>query len=705
MNKVIRDTLIKDVKNELNKVIDDLVTETNVYNLELFNTVKNITIETDNIIKKTSVLSDMLLDLKSITNSTNSLDLKNLKDRVIESKNIEIVNNSISLTKSNINSVEFNSKQSVIRSMFEYSIQDSLNNSEKLENVLKYNKPFNITFINRQNFNLDLILTFNNVSKVNELTFDFLNQNNLPTINSISYLDLNNNIIPILFNINLESIDLNNKLTIENKYSLIFETIQTKQLIINISNVRSNILELEKISTYYNTYPSDGYIIFNYTNEKPILKVSVSSDTNNSFATLEVSTDLQNWIKLDRVESISLDNVKKILSFNTTNTKSFKTEEEVKSIYFKVTFTNPTKNLEDNFSFIKENTLSNFENINSNKYTNYLIKNTDNSYGKDKFILNSLVSNLELSDLETIRVNNRTKFLGFLNNEVSINYNSNYNSDILFTNRLKKVSTNIIDSTTLDPIDYTIYDINIVKDSNITKSSENICFKLKYSEGLYFINHNKNELVVNLTTNFTLNSNSLTIILENNLEDVIIYNEIKEKVVVIKKEDIKSFTFNNTSYFYISLLTYLYNNNTIDGLTLNVLYPLVNISEKEYSVVNGKLVLNTSETISGEMYKILKKKATYETKLSYINGNYLERISPENLTKNTQDVFESKDTLKLNHTFIKKGSIKIVSINNPNELTYTPNTTETINYLNVNTKEDPKYLKLDTTDETIYLEI
>ena len=91
--------------------------------------------------------------------------------------------------------------------------------------------------------------------------------------------------------------------------------------------------------------------------KSPILKASVDSDAITDNVQISISTDLSSWIPMETTSSLNLSGNSKIVSFNTINELSFKTGEDVKTMYVRFTLVNKGTDLEKSKSFktVKEN--------------------------------------------------------------------------------------------------------------------------------------------------------------------------------------------------------------------------------------------------------------------------------------------------------------------------------------------------------------
>lgn len=708
MNKEQIENIVN-TKELLESATSNVIVKSNTSNSNLYSLLLEVQEDTNPLLKKISTISDMLLDIKVITGSslTNLGLLQN--SPIYSNKNASILNNKISLAKNQTKEIQFVENNSTIRSILPLSLVDAkTNQSTNLLNLFKFNKETKIVF-NRVGYSCTLVLNYANKQFINSILLDFGDTKSLPNITNLRYLNQDNVVVKTLFN-NVESLDLSERLIVDNKIELNFDTIFTHQIEIDFASNSQSFFTLEKVQTFLNKYVEKAEVVYGpITAKSPILKASISSQAISDSVDIAISTDLSSWIPMEITSSLNLSGNSKIVSFNTINELSFKTQEDIKALYIKFTLTNKLKDLEKSKSFrtIKETNLSrNPLNILEAKYTNYKLKNTPKFFGSSLTKSNTSLNQLDLSTINKLTVDNEYTFLGLVDTPISTSIKNTKVSDISYSNKLKKIDYQDVSATLLDVVGGEIFDIDVVSYTNSpvkNRGEKNVVFKLKVPEGLYKIISNRNTLSLDLRTNFIENSSNLTIIVPR--EDIKIVNEIDQVLALIKKEDLNTFKVEEIDYFYINLNGILYEEFKIEGCTLNTLYPIKELSIDEYAVEDGILIINNNNENIASFYKTVSTPAEYSKHISYLNGNFLKRESPEYTITSTTKVLDNANVIKLQNTFIKKGSISFKEIKNTDAEKYNTNLNQGIKFLNIGTNENPLYLKPDDLDETTYIEV
>lgn len=690
-------------KKEIEDTVNDSITYSNTVNGALLKCMSTVNTTVEPFIKKLSTVSDMLLDLKTITgNSLNKVNL--LATNVYSNSNVQVNNNSISLSKIKTINIPVSAEDSTMYSNVSFVILNKEGIQSSYTALFKYNESIDVLF-DRVGFNLKIFLKYKNKTFINTVELGLGNKT-LPIINSISYLNNESSLIPVLVN-KSKSLDLNSKISKDNKYTLEFDTVFTDQICIDLGTTLHNKLSLDSIQTFLNTYATAGEIVFGpISANSPILKTSIESSSITDNCKLFVSTDLSSWLPMDTTSSLNLDKDKsKVTSFNTINSKSFKSDTDVTSLYVLVRLSSISVEYDpNNLITVKESSLSNnTSEVVSDKYTMYKLKNSPKSYNNLIVKNNVKISEIPLSSIEYIRIDNKELLRGFKDSPVSYTDSSLTISDVSYKNKYKKVSYDMVSATDIDPVDSKLLDIVVVKEPVVISNNvtSNIAYKTKVPEGIYKVISNSSTLVYDLTTSFTCNS--INTILITNYEDIKIVNEIEQVLYRINKEDIKQITYLGETYYYLDLEDYFYEKITIPGYSKAILYPLIPLSNFEYALVNGKIILGLDAEIEVDVYKLKKYEKTYIKHLSYTNGNYLERVEEEDVRYNNSTIVsDNSKIVKLNNIFIKKGSIAFSEDTSAESEVYSPKTTPDIPYIDIS---DNTYVNIDETNNETYLEL
>jgi hypothetical protein len=700
--------VVSDVKEELVATVNQATTKSNDTSVKLFNTLNTVEEKTNTFLKRLTVVSDMLLDLKTITGDVkNQINIIS-SGAVLQKTDIEVSSNAIEVSKDTQTEIPFNHEKSVIRSILPFYLKDQSGVQISQREVFKFNKNFSISF-SRVGYSFSVVLVYPYKVFLNSLLLDFLNtyEGNLPVLSSLKYLNEDGKEVQVLVN-NLKSIDLNDKLRLDNNYNLTFETVYTDQLTIEFSNKSHNSLSITSIKSYLNTYKSNGEIIYGpFSTKSSILKASISSSSISDQTEISVSHDMSSWIKMDTTTSLNLSQDKtKVVSFNTINDRSFKTEEDVKKLYVKISI-NPLQDTSLNTAYktVKESNLSRTPStLPKDKYTIYEKRERSRSYG----VQTNLVASLDLvptESIDSLGYRNQLYSIGFVDTPFSCSVANKEQRAYKYVNKLLKVDSGIIDATYIDPKEFNIYDMQIleVKDTYRNNSSQNLCIKSNVPEGMYKIVVGSKTLSLDLTSGYI--NNSLNLVVSVPYSDVKILNEINEVVFNIQKESLNKYTEDEVDYYYLDLSNYLFHTIVISGMKHSVLYPSLPLNTDEFSLLNGSLVFSDSNEYEVDIFQLAKKEVVYTTHLSYLNGNYLKREEDDSTTYNFTVVKDSRSIIKLNHVLIKNGSVVITNVATEDTEQYTPQLTPAVSYLNLGQDQELVYLSTDTDNPEIYLEI
>lgn len=694
---------MNEFKKEIEEIVNDSITYSNTVNGSLLDCMSVVNNTLSPFIKKLSTVSDMLLDLKTITgNSYSKISL--LSSTVHSNTNIQISNDSLLLAKTNTIEIPTSAEDSTMYSSIPFVVLDESGIQTNYRDLFKYNKSVDIVF-NRVGYNLKIYLKYKEKTFINTLELN-LDNKTLPVVNSISYLNNENSFISLLINKN-KSVDLNSKVSSDNKYTLEFDTVFTDQLCIDLGTTINNKLSINSVRTFLNSYATEGEIVFGpISTNSPILKVSIESLDITKNCKLFVSTDMSSWIPMDTTSSLNLDqNKSKVVSFNTINSKSFKSENDITSVYVLLRLKSDTlENDPKNLITVKESSVSNnTSEIITDKYTVYKVKDCPRAYNKTIIKNNVKISEIPLSNIETIKIDNKYLFRGFKDTPISYSDSSTNASNITYKNKYKKVSYDNVDATDIDPVDCTLLDIVVVKEDSLISNNitSDIVYKTKVPEGIYKVIGNSGSLTYDLTSSFTLNS--INTILITNHEDLKITNEIGQTLYTIPKDSLSTVEHLNEKYYYIDLEDYFYEKVTITGYSKSVLYPLIPLLDFEYSIVDGEVLLGNQLEVQATLYKLKKYKKEYTKHLSYTNGNYLERVEDEDVRFNNSTVVtDNSKIVKLNNIFIKKGSIKFYEESTSDIENYSPKTTPDIPYIDVS---NDTYISIEENNDETYLEL
>lgn len=713
---------ISSLKENISTFYDTTTTKVNEKAVETYNTIEKTTSEISKVRDKISVLSDMFTDLRVLNGTSKNLTyLSSLP--VVENKGIRIHNDTFNLDTLVKSLKEFSVKDSSISSLEKYTLNTLDNKRTSIDSFLKNNIDTLVTFpTTRYTFSLNL--RYDNLEQINNIEIQLgLLTESFPIISSIKYIDKNNveqNAI-ILNNTEL-NYDLDYNREIDNKYSLDISPILTDQLNIEFTSKVGSSVTLKNIKTYLKKEVTNGEVILGPIHiNNPLLKLALDADDFSTGLKFSFSTDLDYWLPLDLSSIISPETNRKILSFNTINSNSIKSEEDIYSFYIKVEITSELLTNEDLPTDIYEtrredNSINNdkLNIIEDNLFSAYKVKNSDFIHGEYQYIENLNTKSFNFSNVEYIECNGKSKVLGLIESPYSItNENNISNGGIGAELKYKRLNSEKVNSSTqYDLANSKIFDIYLrdINSTINTKEKSNICLSLKRKvdnkgidipEDTYLIvsKDSRKSLQIDLTTPFILNSSST--IINVPYEDIIIRDSLGEVVYKEDKDNLLTIEELNeigesTKYYFINLVDILFEPIEVEGYTYNKLYPLVALGDKEYGLERGRIITGKDILVNIKGKELIKTEVEVIKVVNYINGNYFKRIDDNFTYYDEQTIGDValQNIVKLNNVSIEKGSIQIEEYYE-DKTRYTSNPSSSFKFINVNTEEDPAYLDVD----------
>lgn len=490
MNRLIL-SKIEELKYKLNDDYTNTTSDTNNNATKTYNTISKVTQEVTTIKNKIGVLSDMFTDLRVLNGTAkNIINLSTVP--IVENNGIKISNDKFELDTSIKNRKEISVKDSSISSLEKYTLTTSNNKKTDIDSFLKTAIDATITFpTTRYTFNLNLRYT--SLEQINSIEIQLgLLTESYPLINSIKYIDKDNiEQTAIILNNTSTNYDLDYYREVDNKYVIDISSILTDQIIIEFTSKTSSSLMLKDIKTYFKREVETGEITLGpiHTNT-PLLKVALDTEDISNGASFEFSTDQEYWLKLDSSSIITSDTNTKILSFNTVNTKSIKTNEDIYTFYIKVSLassvlTNEDSNVDIYNTVREDNSLNNdvLETIENNLFSVYKVKNSDFIHGDYQFIDNLNIKDFNIKCLEYIEVNGVSKVIGLIETPYSVSSSTTINNGGIGAElKLKRLNANTVSScVNYDLANAKVYDIypRDIEETINTRQKDNLCFYLK----------------------------------------------------------------------------------------------------------------------------------------------------------------------------------------------------------------------------------
>ena len=683
---------------------------------ETYNLLKKVSENFKPILDKISVIGDMFTDLRLLNGTAKNVHyLSDLE--VVEVEGIEDTSQGFGLKPTLKNLKEISVKDSGISSIESYRLLDSNLKSTTVDSFLKANEEVQVKFVNNK-YSFSLNLMYPKIEQINSIELQLgLTTESYPIVSSIKYVDSYNNFQDVIINNNSRNIDLDETRVKDNLYILGITPIKTKQLIIEFTSRESSSIIFKSIKTYFTKMAKNGHLILGPIHtEKPILKLAIDATESTSGVSYAISTDKEFWIPLTLSSHMSLDG-SKIISFNTINDLSLKTNTDVYSIYIKIEINSSI--LED----INNNSLSLYREdgvisdnrmtqIDDNRLSAYRVKNSDFIYGKYSYVENLNVSSLSLSMVEVLESNGTFKVLGLQDTRYSITQKSNPNAVIgSFGVELKlkrQPASSIIDAKDFDIANAKLFDIytRYFEETINVKQRGNLIFTLKQKEGMYKIvgKTTRKSVDIDLTTPFT--SNSINTIIQVPYEDIIIYDSLNNEISTILKKDLLLIEEINNgleeSTYFINLVDLLFEPPIIEDLKLNKLFPIEALKDGEYGLSNGYIEVNSNTVLKYKGYELIKTEVPVVKTVNYTNNNFIKRVE-DGFTyyeEQYEDYYELKNVIKLKNASIEKGSILIEEFyGDINDYISEPLHLQRL--INVSTKEDPTYVKVDEDDNLL----
>ena len=492
MNKVILDK-IADLKDKVATTYNKTTEDINTAATSTYNNINKSLTEVSNIKNKISVISDMFTDLRVLNGTAkNIIYLSTLP--IVENEGIKLKNDKYYLDTLIKTNKEISVKDSSISSVEKYTLSTLDKKRTSIDTFLKSSVETLIEFPNNR-YTFSLNLRYPTVEQINSLELQLgLLTDSYPIISSIKYIDKDNvEQTAVILNNTSTNYDLDYNRELDNKYTLDLSTIITDQINIEFTSKVSSSLIIKEVKTYFKKEVNSGEIIVGPVHtQEPLLKVALDCDELSEGCTFEFSTDLDYWLPLDSSSIITDKTNTKILSFNTVNSKSIKTTEDIYTFYIKINIeskvlTNDDMNIniyktlrEDNI--ISTDTLSL---VDDNLFSAYKLKSSDFVYGDYQYTENLNIKDFSKEIVEYIEVNGTSKVLGLIDTPYSITDTNNTNNlSIGCELKFKRLDSEfIIDSRNYDLANSKIYDIypRYIEETINIKQKDNLCFMLKGS--------------------------------------------------------------------------------------------------------------------------------------------------------------------------------------------------------------------------------
>ena len=619
-----------------------------------------------NEIKKLSIMTDKLSNLIVIAGNTYFYNKgKNLK--VIENSNIDFDPelNSIKLRPSLAYKLEpkegtnklitdkkiriFNKDKSKLMALDDMLIKKSTINIRTEENNYKY--TIAITF--------NELTQYNNINlKLNEETESY------PHITEIYYINNKREKKSVkILNNNLYDLDTDLVKNSTNIYSIDTEIVLADNIYIVLED-NLNELIIDSLDINYMEYPSEGSIVFEaIQNDKPIMKVGIESEGNIEAAKFELSYNNKDWVPIDISNTYALEKKNKVISYNTINAKSIKTEKDVKLVYIKVTLSAITE-VFTTIAKINKNTYvsSSFDNttLSYNSYSLYE-NSTSNFYGKlsnqNRFDFTNLYNRGEY-----LIIDNQYYVKGFVETSVSKTKDSKYvYAPVSLKTKEYKVTGDIIEYKSIDISTKEIYSTYIEDVNKNLIDTTNMKFVLPLKDDIpntmYYISQGDKEIEIDLSVGYINSVLDILVVIDPESQSEVYLldsfnNPIRKLPVFVLTTGNKAVSLLDAGLFK-------------DIENLSYTYPLEPLKQYELGLIDNKLEsINKDREVKA--YNLVTKKIYTKDTISHKNTNYTEILSSDDykqsFTKHKEEIIKYKKQQKLLKSGIVKGSIIIEEV-------------------------------------------
>lgn len=670
-------TNVRDILTDVDNTINSAISDTNSAATRMYNSIKNYSEEVEGYRKKISVMGDMITDLNVITGNTKtSVQLSDLP--VVSSKGITYKDSGFTLDTLREATIEYDAATSLILSEKPYIIKDMSGRTKTLSDVFKYDTPTTLE-VTQLGYSFKFVLKYSKISKINRLVLTLPQElEDYPFIDSITAVSKNNvSTIPVrILNHNSYNYSLDDNRVVGNRYEIDIESISTKEIEITFTSKISTKFELVSLKTEYHIYETNGEIVLGpVVSDEPILKIGLSSVNTSDNVTLSVSTDNNEWILLKDVNTIEEGNNRKVVSFNTINSRSFKTESKVLSLYIKLSLKASTiESVVTNEAYedyredglIDPSVLSSVEN---GRYSAYRVKTSDFTYGRNAYSSTTEIDESTREDMSRLFIAGYQKVLGFSSSIYALGKDSLVNNNIDIELKPKRLEAKVdIDTNTFDSVGGDLYDIMVVdiRESINTLASNNLCFKLKHKEDTYKLVSKVSKDYITFKVDSNYITNSTQTLFEVPYDDILLKDSLGETLVTFAKEGLfsvedKGSDGETVKHYFVNLIDILYEKFYIKDYKYNPMYPIKALESNEYAMLDGRLVLGKGSIVNVVGFKTIKSKINKSVNISYQNGNSWKRIDPLYTYNHTQIDLRDQEVsvIKLDHTSIEPGSLAV----------------------------------------------
>lgn len=599
-----------------------------------------------NEIKRLSIITDKLSNLMVIAGNTYHY---NTDFKVIESKDVEFDGDTLKLKPTLSYRLEPTSSKFITDKKVRVFNKDK-NKLMSLDDLLVRKQSINIV-TEENSYKYTLGVMFNELTQLNNIKLKLNEETeSYPHITEVYYINNRQEKKNVkILNNNLYDIDLDLIKNSENIYTIDIETVSSDNIYIVLED-HLNELILDELDVNYMEYPDEGYIILEaISNEKPILKVGLELDGQTK---AELSHNLTDWVGIDISNTYALEKHDKVVAYNTINSKSIKTEEDVKKVYLKLTLSSLTEVFTPLAKINKSSFVSGTFDSGLLRYDSYSLyeNSASNYYGKlsthNRFDFRDLYDNGEY-----LIVDNKYFVKGFIDSEISKSPKSQYTySPVSLKTKEVKVSGDLIDYPNIDISTKEVYSTTIEKITRnlIDSSSLKLVLPLKeqWRNTKYYISQGNDVIPVDLSLGYINSAIDVLYVVRD--EPVYLLDYFKTKV-----KELPRFTLDDI--VCVSLI------EMFEG-SVSKTYPITPLQDDELGFLDNAMEsFNKDRELT--LYSLSTKKLYTKDNISHKNTNYAEILSyddyKQSFTVHSEEIPKYKNTCKLMKSGVVKGSVTL----------------------------------------------
>lgn len=478
-----------------------------------------------------------------------------------------------------------------------------------------------------------------------------------PRISEIYYTDSKRERVALkLYNNNSYSLDLDLYKNSSNIYDLEFDWIESDNITLVFESVGLD-LHLDRLECNLTEYKESGSIVFEMLNEPlPILKAGITGKSTSDSFSFYLSHDQETWVPIELSNNYKLDK-DKVLSYNTIDAKSLKTQSDVKKLYLKVEATATEAQITFAPTISRTTVLEDTIDLPPSAASLALYEGSPvMHYGENYVDTTDAATNL-YSQTEYMKVQNDYKVKGFVDSAISYAFNTktmplstveSSGKALRVTGKVRELSNVDISTKTLNA-----FELSLVHKSLLDLNQMTCVVKLsdEAKEGIYYLRQNNTDIEIDLSLGFIKSALDVLVVVDR---------ETPVKLLDSFKQEMRTLTpFTPiTGVYAVSLLdTELFEANSISRT-----YPITPLRSQELGLLDGKLI-GTDPSKEYDFYVLQEKQIYTHDFLSLDNPCHYKITAEDVYNTSISDVSETTPPLvkayKLSKAGVVKGSMRI----------------------------------------------